>query len=398
MKFAVGLSVLLSVIWAGDAFVPTANRLLVSTPSRFMAMSDESDAEQEAERLRNQAESLREQIRKMEEKMGPKRTSNNNEEYIPKAKEPEFPEETGKSLRGKTVLVVGSNGRLGSMVTRHLLRNHPEVKEVVAAVHYVGQATSRGYGRLSYEVGAEDGVGTIGAAWSEDRNASFEYADYMKDYNLNKLRVMEVELLDPVQCMTLAEGVDSVIYCASDFDGNRPRAIASLNAAFLFRAIAAPTKGRVEIEGLTNMLGALKESNQNRIRIARMSGEEEAINEASTDNRPTSFVLVSSSPNALGNFETPFGEFNGLKRQGEGVLRDDFPSLTHSILQFGKFDDNFVEESLDIQFDSENILEPEELSKRRINRRDAARAAVEALTDENLVDKTVQVWTATGRR
>jgi len=388
--------VLLSVIWAGNAFVPAANRL--SSPSRFMAMSDESDAEQEAERLRNQAESLREQIRKMEEQMGPKRASNNNDQYIPKAKEPEFPEDIGKSLRGKTVLVVGSNGRLGSMVTRYLLRNHPEVKEVVAAVHFVGQATSRGYGRLSYEVGAEDGVGTIGAAWSEDRNASFEYADYMKDYNLNKLRVMEVELLDPVQCMTLAEGVDSVIYCASDFDGNRPRAIASLNVAFLFRAIAAPTKGRVEIEGLTNILGALKVSNQNRIRIARMSGQEEGINEASTDNKPTSFVLVSSSPNALGNFETPFGEFNGLKRQGEGVVRDDFPSLTHSILQFGKFDDNFVEESLEIQVDSKNVLEPKELSKRRINRRDAARAAVEALTDENLVDKTVQVWTATSSR
>ena len=154
----------------------------------------------------------------------------------------------------------------------------------------------------------------------------------------------------------------------------------------------------MEIEGLTNILGALKVSNQNRIRIARMSGQEEAINEASTDNKPTSFVLVSSSPNALGNFETPFGEFNGLKRQGEGVVRDDFPSLTHSILQFGKFDDNFVEESLEIQVDSENVLEPKELSKRKINRRDAARAAVEALTDENLVDKTVQVWTATGDR
>lgn len=208
MKIAVVFSVLQSVIWAGDAFVPTCNSL--SCPGRRMAMSDE--AGEEAERLRNQAESLREQIRQMEEQMGPKRTSNNNDQYIPKAKEPEFPEETGKSLRGKTVLVVGSNGRLGSMVTRHLLRNHPEVKEVIAAVHYVGQATSRGYGRLSYEVGAEDGVGTIGAAWSEDRNASFEYADYMKDYNLNKLRVIEVELLDPVQCMTIAEGVDSGEY------------------------------------------------------------------------------------------------------------------------------------------------------------------------------------------
>ena len=50
------------------------------------------------------------------------------------------------------------------MVERHLLRSHPEVKEVVAAVHYVGQASTIGYGRLSYEAGAEDGKGTIGPA------------------------------------------------------------------------------------------------------------------------------------------------------------------------------------------------------------------------------------------
>ena len=56
----------------------------------------------------------------------------------------------------KRVLILGANGRLGSMVTRHLLRTHgKETKEVLAAVHFVGQATTRGYGRLSwYEVGA----------------------------------------------------------------------------------------------------------------------------------------------------------------------------------------------------------------------------------------------------
>ena len=91
------------------------------------------------------------------------------------------------SLKNKKVLIVGANGRLGSMVTRHLLRNYPEVGEVVAAVHYVGEATTRGYGRLSYEVGAEDGVGSIGAAWSEEREATFQFSDEMKSYNLNKL-------------------------------------------------------------------------------------------------------------------------------------------------------------------------------------------------------------------
>jgi len=294
------------------------------------------------------------------------------------------------------------------MVTRYLLRNHPEVKEVLAAVHYVGEATSRGYGRLSYEVGAEDGVGTIGAAWSEDRNAYFEYSDEMKDYNLNKLRVVEVELLDPNQVNTIMDGVDAVIFCATDFEGNRPRAVASLNAAFLFRALAAPTKGRVEIEGLVNVMGELKQSKQDRIRVARMSGDAPvAGGDSDGSNDPTSFVLVSSAQNALGNFETPFGEFNGIKRQGEGIVRGDFPSLSHTILQMSRFEDNFVSESLEIKFDDplppplstedgdEHAKLSNEKSRRRINRRDAARAAVNALVDENLTDRTVEVWTDT---
>lgn len=67
----------------------------------------------------------------------------------------------GKSLREKWVLIAGANSHLGSMIVRHLLRTHPEVREVVAAVHYVGASTTRGYGRLSYEVGAEDGIGIV---------------------------------------------------------------------------------------------------------------------------------------------------------------------------------------------------------------------------------------------
>ena len=151
---------------------------------------DEQKKNEEAELLRSKAEKLREQIRAMEESMPKSARLTNNDEYI---KISEDNQDTdimkGKSLKNKRVLVVGANGRLGSMVTRNLLRSHPEVKEVVAAVHYVGEATTRGYGRLSYEVGAEDGVGTIGAAWApeEERNARFEFSDEMKDYNLQNL-------------------------------------------------------------------------------------------------------------------------------------------------------------------------------------------------------------------
>ena len=111
-------------------------------------------------------------------------------------------------------------------------------------------------------------------------------------------------------------------------------------------------------------------------------------------NSPTSFILVSSAPNALNDFETPFGEFNGLKRQGEGIVRKDFPSLTHTILQMGCFEDNFVEESLDINYSEGDDSDQEEKLKRKINRRDAARAACEALVNEDLQGKTVEVWTA----
>ena len=359
----------------GFLVVPAAVRV----PRQHHALLMTADDEDEAARLQAKAEELREQIRKMEESLGDNRPRN----YEPQPASVAVQDDDGMSLRNKNVLVVGANGRFGSMVCRYLLRNNPNT-QVVAAVHYVGEnsATARGYGRLSYEVGAEDGVGSIGPAWSsEDRTATFQYSDEMKDYNLQNLRVVEVELLDPVQCQTITEGIDSIVWCATDFNGNRPRAISGLNVAFLFRAVADPTKGRVEIEGLRNILGGLKMNRQNK-----------GDGKAST-NDPINFVLVSAAPNAYKDFETPFGTFNGLKREGEELLKDEFPSLTYTILQMGQYEDNFVDESLDILMD-ESGSESEDTAKRRINRRDAARAAVDALTDETVKGKTVQVWTA----
>jgi hypothetical protein len=357
---------------------------------------DSTGAEDEASRLRKRAEDLREQIRKMEATLGDKRPRNYDMSPPPQ-QTPQSQADEGQqpcSLKKKRVLVVGANGRLGSMVCRYLLRNNPQT-EVVACVHYVGEnsMTSRGYGRLSYEVGAEDGVGRIGAAWSsEDRTATFEYADYMKDYNLKNLRLVECELLDPVQCNTICEGVDSVIWCASDFNGNKPRAISGLNVAFLFRAIAAPTKGRVEIEGLRNLLGGLKNSIQER-KWKRERGVDGASGSGVGQSalQPINVALVSTAPEAFPDFETPFGTFNGLKREGEDIVKNEFPSLSYTILQMGRYDDNFVPEDLDILFDQSTTNFQE--GQRRINRRDAAKAAVDALTDADLVGKTVQVWT-----
>jgi hypothetical protein len=383
MRFIEACKILFGLVLldCANGFAPL--RPTVSLARSVMVRSTADDeGEEEAARFRNQAEQLREQIRKMEEELGENRPRNYDSPKPTVQEEVELE----MSLKKKRVLVVGANGRLGSLVCRYLLRNNPQT-QVVACVHYVGEnsSTSRGYARLSYEVGAEDGVGSIGAAWSaEDRVATFEYADYMQDYNLKNLRLVECELLDPVQCQTICEGVDSVIWCATDFDGNTPRAVSGFNIAFLFRAVAAPDKGRVEIEGLRNILGGLKNAQQER----KWQG-----NAPSSGKQPINFALVSTAPDAFENFETPFGEFNGIKRQGENIVKTEFPSLSYTILQMGRFDDNFVEEGQDIRTEPSDADNADKY-KRRINRRDAALGVSEALTNEDLVGKTVQVWTA----
>eukprot|EP00527_Entomoneis_sp_CCMP2396_P003052 CAMPEP_0198153984 /NCGR_PEP_ID=MMETSP1443-20131203/66697_1 /TAXON_ID=186043 /ORGANISM="Entomoneis sp., Strain CCMP2396" /LENGTH=213 /DNA_ID=CAMNT_0043820535 /DNA_START=1 /DNA_END=639 /DNA_ORIENTATION=+ len=213
----------------------------------------------------------------------------------------------------------------------------------------------------------------------------------MRDYNLQNLRIVECEYLDPLQCRTVVEGCDAVLWCATDFNGNRPRAISGLNIAFLFRAVASPDKGRLEIEGLQNMLGALK---QERLENLRKSGRTSA-----PANDPINFVLVSTAPEALDDFETPFGNFIGLKRQGEEMMKKDFPSLTSTALQMGRYEDNFVDEGLDVIYEAaaaasstNQEADVPKKTKREINRRDAARAAVDALTKKELVGETVPVW------
>lgn len=390
-----------------------------STTRRNQQRSDDGSnggLEEEAAKLRRKAEELRSQIRDMENKLGNDRRPFPSSQQLP-------PLDTDnsdgkKSLKNKRILIVGANGRLGSMVTRHLLRSHPEVKEVVAAVHYVGQASTIGYGRLSYEVGAEDGKGTIGPAWDEESNASFVFDPrVMSNYNINKLRIVEVELLNPTQVRTIIDNVDSIIFCATDFDGNRPRSIASLNAALLFRAVADPTKGRVEIEGLRNCLeGLVADVNDRRWQEERRrSNEPGATIVPSTitkNGMPTQFVLISTSPDAYGSFDTPYGEFNGLKRQGERLFMEDFPSITYTVLQMGKYDDNFVSEGQELQYEMaiedtvvvDGVVNAIKIGgggtivkdgmQKRINRRDAARAAVEALLSEDIEGKKVQVYTA----
>lgn len=124
---------------------------------------------------------------------------------------------------------------------------------------------------------------------------------------------------------------DAVIWCATDFNGNQPRAVASLNVALLFRAVSRPTKGRVEVEGLQNMLSALKRVKQDgrwkrsgdeppRQLQSSLVGGNTSGNKNKAKNDPIEFVLVSITPEAYLDYETPFGSFSGIKQQGENMV------------------------------------------------------------------------------
>ncbi len=161
-----------------------------------------SESVEAADRWKQQAKELREQISKMEQELPEKIVDPERAAALKAAQEAAAaaakPKEPVSLLDGKNVLLVGANGRLGSMVCRRLLREFPEIKNVVAMVHVVGEnsETSRGFGRLAYEVGAEDGRGSIGPAWSaEERTATFEFdEEVMKPYHLEKLRIVECEV------------------------------------------------------------------------------------------------------------------------------------------------------------------------------------------------------------
>jgi hypothetical protein len=257
------------------------------------------------------------------------------------------------------------------------------------------------------------------------------------------------KLLDPVQCTTIVENskADIVVWCASDFNGNVPRSLSGGSGPlsglpFLFRAVASPDKGRVEVEGLYNILGSLKTMRQEEIqRQRRLSAfdEKSEIEEAnkigndSVIDKPVDFLLVSTCPDALGDFETPAGTFLDIKRQGEDMIPNDFPSLSYSVLQFAQYEDNFVGEDLELKLmevqnekpritteqptTATNNIEQKEMNSddntssssssqqqqqqqtttkqkvRRINRRDAARAVTEAMIDPDFRGKKIQVWT-----
>lgn len=122
-------------------FSPPSSSCVLPNTSRSLQLSskekNENDGNDESAGLKRKAEQLREEIRALEEILQSSDRRRTTPTNVILSAATRKDEEESCSLRGKTVLVVGANGRLGSMVCRYLLRNNPKT-QVVAAVHYVG--------------------------------------------------------------------------------------------------------------------------------------------------------------------------------------------------------------------------------------------------------------------
>lgn len=116
-------------------------------------------------------------------------------------------------LKGKQVLVAGANGRLGAQVVRELLRRGCSVRATVRSSDDV-----RDYERLSYEIGAEEGLGDIQAPWVR-KTVEMSGTAEMASYGLERLSIVDCNLMDPDAVARALRDVDSVFWCASDFDG-----------------------------------------------------------------------------------------------------------------------------------------------------------------------------------
>jgi hypothetical protein len=105
----------------------------------------------------------------------------------------------GLTLPRATIAVAGANGRVGSMVCRELLRNHPLI--TVRALVRSASDPYQGYGRLSYEVGAEDGKMSLDSAFSLGGGGRFaapatiEFDEEVQgSYGLDRLEIRECEV------------------------------------------------------------------------------------------------------------------------------------------------------------------------------------------------------------
>mmetsp|Transcript_74348 Transcript_74348/g.145224 ORF Transcript_74348/g.145224 Transcript_74348/m.145224 type:complete len:356 (+) Transcript_74348:93-1160(+) len=222
----------------------------------------------------------------------------------------------GPTLKGKTVLVCGANGRTGAQVVRTLLRTS-QARQVRAVVRSVDELES--YARLSRESGAEDGKGTISAVWVS-REVSFEGTADMASYNLAKLAVLPGDLLDESFVKTAVRDVDCIVWCAA----SKP-ALSLARGFDLLRNLGkgAGKQVSVEAEGVALAAETLRTDLRRRaLGFARQAGE---------SRQPNSFVLLSNVADA----SPPANQ-----RRGEELLAEaSLPSFV--VVRSARFDDFF---------------------------------------------------------
>lgn len=118
-------------------------------------------------------------------------------------------------------------------------------------------------------------------------------------FGLDRLSLLECEILDPA---TLPPPADIIYFCATDFAGNKPRAISRLDPGLLFRSISRPLKGRVEIEGLKNLLQSIQKSKKKK-------------------DKKVTLIVPTVKRSAYGDFVTPFGDFHSIKKEQMDLLK-----------------------------------------------------------------------------
>ena len=157
------------------------------------------------------------------------------------------------SLKGTTVLVCGANGYVGSRVVRDLLRMRDGPSEVRAVVRDSEETDT--FARLSFEIGAEEGKGTISPVWVT-RQVSFEGTEAMRDYGLSKIKVLSGDLLDAEFVGDAVRGIDAVVFCAGSSS-----ALAAFVPSAIFRRLQGKkgtvVAGSVAAEGVELISKAL---------------------------------------------------------------------------------------------------------------------------------------------
>lgn len=355
---------------------------------------------------------------------------------------------TAFPLPRSTIAVAGANGRVGSMVCRELLRNHPQV--TVRALVRSAKDPYQGYGRLSYEVGAEDGKMELNPAWRQDEDGRFgtmsmEFdEDVQANYGLDRLEIREADLRysrDMDECLS---DVDAVVWCATSFNEFRQRipdrlddaarAIDQRGMAFFELRLGKALFGEEEKEdgsdparreatrgktadedGLQCALKVLGQSRRRKATLSQLVG-----GTPSGKGALTPLVLLSAA-SALGYDEDMWGgapsenEFGFRKRNGEGFVRES--GLPHAIVRSAAIDGLTVEEGLELNLiespdekQKEAVKEggeeaagavgvaDKEARKRRIHPRDVAKLLVSCLEEqdggaEEGSGRVVEAWT-----